>query len=191
MNISQLDAAIRAGAVGIMLLLAWLLLAHRRQIGLPAALFTLLALCVAGFVIGNTPIPALRPAGIVGAVAHAASGFTVVFLWWFCLSCFDRRFSVRGGVLGVGLTWAAIAAADRGLLGAAVANRELSLLLVPLGFAVVGHLVGRLLTERHGDLIQQRHDARIMVAVLLGGMLFIDLTAERCSASHGARSPSP
>jgi len=47
-----------------------------------------------------------------------------------------------------------------------------------MGFAIVGHLVWRLLAERQGDLIQQRHDARIMVAVLLGGMLFIDLVAD-------------
>ena len=118
------------------------------------------------------------PAGLVGAVAHTTSGFAVVFLWWFCLSCFDSRFRLAGGVLGVGLVWAAIASLDRGLLGEAFAGKGLSLLLVPLGFAIVGHLVWRLLAERQGDLIQQRHDARIMVAVLLGGMLFIDLAAD-------------
>lgn len=178
MNIGQLDAAIRAGAVGTILLLAWLLFSARRRIGFPAALFAPLALCLSGFIIGNTPIAALSPAGIVGAIAHTASGFAVVFLWWFCLSCFDSRFELGGGVLGVGLAWAAIAAVDRGLLGNALAGKGLSLLLVPMGFAIVGHLVWRLLAERQGDLIQQRHDARIMVAVLLGGMLFIDLAAD-------------
>lgn len=178
MNIGQLDAAIRAGAVGTILLLAWLLFGARKQVGLPAALFAPLALCLAGFVIGNTPITSLLPAGLIGAVAHAVSGFAVVFLWWFCLSCFDSRFSLGGGVLGVGLAWAAIAAVDRGLLGGALADKGLSFLLVPMGFAIIGHLVWRLLAERQGDLIQQRHDARIMVAVLLGGMLFIDLAAD-------------
>lgn len=178
MNIGQLDTAIRAGAVGTILLMAWLLFVQRRQVGLPAALLAPLALCLAGFVIGNTPITSLVPAGPVGSVAHTASGFTVVFLWWFCLSCFDSRFRLGGGVLGVGLVWAAIAALDRGLLGEAFAGKGLSLLLVPLGFAIVGHLVWRLMAERQGDLIQQRHDARIMVAVLLGGMLFIDLAAD-------------
>ena len=178
MTIGQLDAAIRAGAAGTILLLAWLLFRQRRQVGLPAALFAPLALCLAGFVIGNTPITSLVPAGLVGAVAHTASGFAVVFLWWFCLSCFDSRFRLGGGVLGVGLVWAAIATLDRGLLGEAFAGRGLSRLLVPLGFAIVGHLVWRLLAERQGDLIQQRHDARIMVAVLLGGMLFVDLAAD-------------
>ena len=178
MDIGQIDAAIRAGAAGTILLLAWLLLGQRRQIGLPAALFAPLALCLAGFVIGNTPITSLVPAGLVGDIAHTVSGFAVVFLWWFCLSCFDSQFRLRGGVLGVGLVWAAIAALDRGLLGEAFADKGLSLLLVPLGFAIVGHLVWRLLAERQGDLIQQRHDARIMVAFLLGGMLFIDLAAD-------------
>ena len=178
MNIGQVDAAIRAGGVGTIVLLAWLLLRQRRQLGLPAALFSPLALCLAGFVIGNTPMSTLAPAGPVGAIAHTVSGFAVVFLWWFCLSCFDSRFGVKGGVLGVGLAWAAIAALDRGLLGETFADKGLSLLLVPLGFAIVGHMAWRLLSERQGDLLEQRHDARIMVAVLLGGMLFIDLAAD-------------
>jgi len=178
MNISQLDAAIRAGAVVTVLLLAWRMLGNRRQIGLPAALFAPLAICLSSFVIGNTPVVSLRPAGLVGAIAHVASGFTVIFLWWFCLSCFDSGFKLKGGVLGVGLAWAVIAALDRGLLGDAFADKGLSVLLVMLGFAIVGHLVWRLIAERQDDLIQQRHDARIMVAILLGGMLFIDLAAD-------------
>ncbi len=178
MDISQVDAGIRAGAVVTLLLLAWLMLGQRRRVGLPAALFPPLALCISGFVIGNTPILSLRPDGLAGTATHAVSGFTVVFLWWFCLSCFDSRFRLKGGVLGVGLVWAMIAALDRGLFGNAVAGKGLSLLLVALGFAIVGHLVWRLLSERPGDLIQHRHDARIMVAVLLGGMLFIDLVAD-------------
>ncbi|MEH3100613.1 hypothetical protein [Sphingomonas adhaesiva] len=39
----QLDIAIRAGAVSTILLLAWVLLARRNQVGLPAALFAPLA----------------------------------------------------------------------------------------------------------------------------------------------------
>ncbi|OAN66938.1 AraC family transcriptional regulator [Sphingomonas sp. TDK1] len=178
MNIGQLDAAIRAGAVSTILLLAWLLVSARHRVGSPAALFAPLALCLSGFVLGNTPIAALAPAGIAGAIAHTVSGFAVAFLWWFCLSCFDSRFRLRGAVLRVGLAWIAIAAADRGLLGDTLAGKGLSLLLVPLGFAIVAHMVWRLLAERQGDLIQRRHDARIMVAVLLGGMLFIDLAAD-------------
>lgn len=174
----QLDAALRAGAAGTIVLLAWLLFGQRRRVGLPATLFAPLVLCIAGFVIGNTPMTSLVPAGLVGTVAHTMSGFTVLFLWWFCLSCFDSRFRLGGGVLGVGLGWAALAALDRGLLGEAFAGRGLSVLLVPFGFTIVGHLVWRLLAERQGDLIQHRHDARIMVAVLLGGMLFIDLAAD-------------
>jgi AraC-like DNA-binding protein len=178
MNFGQLDVAIRAGTVATILLLAWLLLGQRRRVGLPADLFAPLALCLAGFVIGNTPSPSLAPAGFIGAAAHTASGFTVVFLWWFCLSCFESRFGLRGGVLGVGLVWTGIAALDRGLFGEAFADRGLSRVLLPLGFAIVGHLVWRLLAERQDDLIQRRHDARITVAVLLGGMLFIDLAAD-------------
>ena len=178
MIIDHIDAAIRLGAVGIFVLLAWFLLNHRPRLGLPTLLFAPLAVCVAGFVIGNTPLSALRPMGLPGDVARVASGFTVIFLWWFALSCFDSRFRLRGGVLAVGLLWAILAAADRGLLGDALANVGLSRWLVLLGFAIVAHLVWRLVDERPGDLIPQRQDARVMVAVLLGGMLFIDLAAD-------------
>ncbi|QHL89843.1 helix-turn-helix domain-containing protein [Sphingomonas changnyeongensis] len=178
MIIGQLDLAVRLGAASIFLLLALLLLGHRRQLGLPPLLFAPLAVCVTGFVLGNTPISALQPVGLAKDLAHAASGFTVIFLWWFSLSCFDSRFRLKGGVLIMGLIWAALAICDRGLFGKAIADVELSRWLVPLGFAIVGHLVWRLLGERQGDLIQQRHDARILVAIVLGGMLFIDLAAD-------------
>lgn len=178
MNLGQVDLALRAVAASTILLLGWLLLQRRRDLGLPGVLFPPLALCVASFVVGNTPLTELRPTGLAGSIAHALSGLTVVFLWWFCLSCFDRRFRLRGPVLAVGLLWAMVAALDRGLLGAGFAELGLSRGLVVLGFGIVAHLVWRLLSERADDLIQRRHDARIMVAILLGGMLFVDLSAD-------------
>ena len=178
MSVSQLDVAIRAGAVVTILLLAWLMVNNRKHLGLPAALFVPLAVCLSGFLIGNTPVSSLRPAGLFGSIAHIASGLTVVYLWWFCLSCFDRRFSLNGSVLGIGLAWAIIAGFDRGMFGDSFASKGLSIALVAFGFLIVGHLVWRLMSERQSDLILPRHDARIIVAVLLGGMLFIDLTAD-------------
>ena len=59
-----------------------------------------------------------------------------------------------------------------------LANVGLSQGLVVIGFAIVGHLVWRLLDERQGDLVEQRHNARVLVVVLLGGMLFLDLLAD-------------
>ncbi len=178
MIIAQLDLALRISSSSILLLLAWLLLGQRRRDRLPARLFAPLAVCLAGFLLGNTPLGSFQPAGLMATLANAASGFTVIFLWWFALSCFDSRFRLQGGVLMVGLAWAAIAAADRGLLGEWLADVGLSHVLVVMGFGIVGHLVWRLLDERQGDFIAQRHDARVLVAVLLGGMLFIDLAAD-------------
>jgi AraC-like DNA-binding protein len=178
MNLDELDALIRVAAITTLLLLAWLLLRNPRQIGLPSFLFAPMALCLSCFVITNTPAQVLRLTGLSGRLAHDASGFTVIFLWWFCLSCFDRRFRPRGGILAVGLIWGVIAAFDRGLFGQAFADKGLSRFLVALGFGIVGHLVWSLTAERSGDLIERRHDARIAVAAVLGGMLFIDLAAD-------------
>lgn len=178
MTLDQLDAIVRIAAITTILILASLLLRQRRAVGAPAWLFAPLALCLSGFLIGNTPASALRLSGGAGAIAHFASGFSVVFLWWFCLSCFERGFRPRGVVLATGIAWATIAAADRGLLGRGIADAGLSDVLVPLGFGIVGHLVWRLAAERAGDLIQKRHDARLVVALLLGSLLFIDLCAD-------------
>lgn len=178
MSVFQLDILIRVGALTTTLLLAWILLRQRGQIGLPAVLFAPLAICLSGFLVGNTPFSPVLLSGLPAAIASAASGFTVIFLWWFCLSCFDRRFRLRGPVLAVGLIWAVIAALDRGLLGERFAALGLSRLLVAMGFGIVAHLVWRLVAERPGDLLQRRHDARILVAVLLGGILFVDLAAD-------------
>lgn len=142
---------------------------------MPAWLFPPLAICLSGFLIGNTPDPTLRLSAAPSAIAHFASGCTVVFLWWFCLACFDRQFVPRGRVLAVGLTWVALAAADR--LNAAP-TPVFSYALVGLGLGIVGHLIWRLYAEREGDLIQQRRDARVMVAVLLGGQLLTDLSID-------------
>ncbi|WP_240883469.1 AraC family transcriptional regulator [Sphingomonas sp. SFZ2018-12] len=178
MIIGQLDLVLRIGSLSILFLLAWLLFGQKRRVGLPALLFAPLAVCLAGFLLGNTPLVSFQPAGLVGNLASAASGFTVIFLWWFALSCFDSRFRLQGGVLMVGLAWAGIAAAGRGLLGNRLADAGLSHALVMMGFGIVAHLVWRLLDERQGDLIEQRYNARVLVAVLLGGMLFIDLAAD-------------
>ncbi len=178
MGLLQLDTCVRASTATTILLLGWLLFRRQRDIGTPAALFAPLAICLAGFVAGNTPAAALRLHGVAGELAHIASGFTVIFLWWFCLSCFDSRFRVGGRVLVIGLIWAALASAARGLKVSAAVNTGLSQVLVGLGFGIVGHLIWRLASDRPGDLIQRRHDIRPMVAVLLGGQLLIDLSAD-------------
>ena len=175
MDLGQLDPAIRLGGIAMILLLAWLLFRQRRKVGVPALLFPPMAICLSGFLIGNTPDPSLRLSGTVGGIAQFASGCTVVFLWWFCLACFDRQFRPRGGVLAVGLGWIALANAGRAVAAPVPA---LSPLLVGFGFAIVAHLVWRLYAEREGDLIQKRYDARAIVALLLGGLLLIDLSVD-------------
>lgn len=178
MSIAQFDFAIRLGAAGTFVLLAFLMLSQCSRRDTPTLLFAPLAVCVSGFVLGNTPLPDFRLIGSAAGIANAASGLTVVFLWWFSLCCFDRSFRWRGPVLIAGLAWAVLAAADRGLLGERVADAGLSHILVLFGFAIVVHLIWRLLDERRGDLILERHDARVLVALLLGGMLLIDLAAD-------------
>lgn len=177
MEVSQLDVILRTAGATALLCLAVLLV--RDGGGRTAGrLFAPLAVCLTGFLAGNTPDPALRLSGMAGEVAHLLSGYAAAFIWWFCLACFDRGFRLRGPVLAVGLAWIVIASADRGLLSPPLAGLGLSRLLVALGFAMVAHLVWRLLRDRAGDLVERRRHARWLVVILLGGQLLLDLVVD-------------
>jgi AraC-like DNA-binding protein len=175
MDLAHLDSAIRIGGITMLLLLAWLLFSQRHKVGVPGLLFPLLAVCLSGFLIGNTPDPSLRLSNAPGAIAHFASGYAVVFIWWFCLACFEKGFRPRGAVLAAGLAWLVMVSAAR-VIGRPVP--ALSYLLVVFGFGIVVHLMWALYSDREGDLIRRRYDARGIVAGLLGSMLFIDLSAD-------------
>ncbi|MDQ3124071.1 MAG: AraC family transcriptional regulator [Pseudomonadota bacterium] len=173
MTPQEIDVIVRvAGAT--LLLAATILLSGRddRRNGL---FFLPLALCLCGFLAGNTPDAALRLSGMAGHAAYLLTGFGAVFLWWFCLSVFDRTFRPRGLVLGAGLAWMVIAAADRGLFGDAFGDAGLSRLLIILGLGMVAHLAWRLIRDRSGDLVSGRREARVLVVLLLGGQLLADL----------------
>ena len=86
MDAIQLDVIVRVSAATVLLSLAAML----GRAGLQGRLFVGLAVCLTGFLAGNTPEPALRLAGMAGEMARIASGFAAVFIWWFCLACFDR-----------------------------------------------------------------------------------------------------
>jgi len=96
LDVQQLDITIRVAGLTLLLLLAVMLIRDQRGRRL-AASFAPLALCLSGFLIDNTPDPSLRVHGFIAA-AHLASGYAVVFLWWFCLASFDPTFRPRGAV---------------------------------------------------------------------------------------------
>lgn len=140
--------------------------------------FAPFAICLCGYLAGNSTIDALQLGGPVGRAAVLLAGFTGVFLWWFCLSLFDWTFRPRGLVLAIGLAWIGLAAVDRGALGAQHAGRGLSWILVGLGFVMMGHLGWRLYQDRSGDLLDHRRRARLGIAVWLAGLLSADLIVD-------------
>jgi len=177
MEIGQLDVIVRvAGATLLFLLVALLVRDPRtRRLG---GVFAPLALCLSGFLAGNTPESALQLGGAIGRLASLIAGYAAVFLWWFCLASFDRTFRPRGAVLAAGLAWLAIASVDRGLFGSALESRGLSWLLIVIGFGMIAHLAWRLVSDRAGDLVEESRRARVVVVVLLGGQLLVDLLAD-------------
>jgi hypothetical protein len=177
MDVQQLDAAIRVAGVTVLLLLALMLVRDQgdRRLG---ASFAPLAVCLSGFVIGNTPDPSLRAHGVIAGAAHLASGYAVPFLWWFCLASFDQTFRPRGAVLAAGLAWLVIASADRGVFGPWPADKGLSWVLMAIGFCMIANLAWRLIRDREGDLLEGRRGARVQVVVLLAGQLFVEVSKE-------------
>lgn len=173
MTPGEIDVIVRvAGATLLLTVSAFLWMRGEPRTGL---FFLPLAVCLSGFLAGNTPDAALRLGGPVGDAARMLSGFAAVFLWWFCLSVFDRTFRPRGLVLATGILWVGIAAMDRGLLGEALASKGLSWALITIGLGMVAHLAWRLIRDRPGDLIDERRSARVLVVLLLGGQLLADL----------------
>lgn len=175
MTPEEIDVIVRVAGATLLLTAAVILSARDRRSGL---FFLPLAVCLCAFLGGNTPDAGLRLSGFVGETARMLTGFAAVFLWWFCLSVFDRTFRPRGLILVAGVAWIAIAAVDRGLFGEAFESIGLSWLLVAIGFGMVAHLAWRLIRDRRGDLIDGRRKARVLVVMLLGGQLFADLLTD-------------
>lgn len=169
MTPQELDVIVRvAGAT----LLVWAAIRLRPD---GRVWFVALAVCLCGFLAGNTPDPALQLSRPLGALAVIVTGYAAVFLWWWCLAVFDARFRPQGFVLAVGAVWIAVASADRGLFGPVLAGMGLSRILVALGLVIVAHLTWRLVSDRSGDLIDRRRGARVAVVALLAGQLLADL----------------
>lgn len=177
MDFSQLDVITRV-AGGTLLLALGVLLARDPRTRRLAAYFAPMALCLAGFLAGNTPELSLRLAGPLSHASALVAGYAAVFLWWFCLASFDPTFRPRGGVLAAGLTWLVIASADRGLLGPGLQGKGLSWALICLGMGMIGYLAWRLVRDRAGDFVDERRRARILVVVLLAGQLGADFLVD-------------
>lgn len=152
MGLGQLDAAIRLGAITTILLLAWLLFRRREAVGTPAWLFLPLAVCL------SVRLPDRQHAH------NPAARFRRAWSRYAFRERFDRRLSL---VVLPFLFRQPLQTERRG-----------ARCRVGLGFGIVAHLIWRLASGRKGDLIQRRYDARIMVAILLGGQLLIDLSAD-------------
>lgn len=137
-----------------------------------------LALGLGGFLAGNTPDAALRLPGAAATAAGLLSGHAALALWWFCLAVFDDEFRPGPLEIGVAALWSATVLLDRGLLGAAYADRGYGRVLIALGLAIVLHLVVRLLRDRDGDLVPARRRARRVLVAALVGLLLVDLAVD-------------
>lgn len=176
MTFTQFELSIRAGGPFLLLFVAAILLRDdRRQV--MARLFAPLALCLSAFIVTNSDGPDLVTHRIE-LWLNLLAGWTVPFLWWFCLSAFDRAFRVRGVVAWIGMAWIALATINRGWLGVTLPELIGTLSAIGFGLAIVGHLMWRLLADWRDDLIDRRKQLRPLVAFLLAAQLLLDLLVD-------------
>lgn len=178
MSIEQVDVAIRIAAATILLLLGVGVFARcqDRSRFSPQYLFLPMAICVSMFVLRNTPFTDLRLSGTAADIANLTRPFTLVLIWWFCLSCFESNFRPRGIVAWITGSWLAFQLCALMPAICPFPPTFVSGALFTLGYAIVAHLSYRLLSMRPGDLVEQRRDGRLRVVLLLGGQIFIDLS---------------
>jgi len=175
MSPDELDVITRAAGATLLL---WAALGPGARRSPANRFFIPLAICLTGFLAGNTPERALRLSEPLGSIGALIAGYAAVFLWWWCLAVFDRAFRPRGLTLAVGLAWLVIASADRGLFGPVLEDRGLSWLLIGLGLFMIGHLAWRLIRDRAEDLIDRRRAARWVVVAALAGQLLADMAVD-------------
>lgn len=183
----QLDVALRAAGVGMLLLVGLVLVlsAPRRA---TALWFLPFALGVSGFLAVNAAGPAAELPDPLWSLASLLSRLATVFVWWFCLALFDNNFRPRAVELAGGGAWLALVVVDKRYLFAAPAGIDLSAMLIALGVGMMGHLGWRLMRDFRGDLIESRRRARPVFVGLLAAFLMLDFGID-ISMGYGWRPP--
>lgn len=170
---NQLDVALRATGVGLLLLIGLVLVlsAPRRA---TALWFVPFALGVAGFLAVNAIGPASELPDPAWSVASLLSRLATVFVWWFCLALFDGDFRPRAVELAGGGVWLVLVAIDKAYFFPAPSGIDVSAVLIALGVAMMGHVGWRLMQDFRGDLIESRRRARPVFVGLLAAFLLLD-----------------
>lgn len=176
MTIGQLDLLMRAGGPFLLVFIAAILIRDSRR-ELAARLFIPLALCLSAFIVTNSDGPEIV-SDRVETVLNLFAGWTVPFLWWFCLAMFDRSFRVSGAVAWIGAAWIGLAAVNRGWLGADLTEPSGAPISIVIGLAIVGHVIWHLLVDRRDDLVDRRRRLRPLVALILAAQLLLDLLVD-------------
>jgi len=165
-SLHQLDFALRAGLVALMLFVAALVLRdHGRS--LVARLAAALAVGVAAYALQSASGFASWPGVWRAPIAALSTGNTVVF-WLFSRALFDDEFRWRPWHL---LLWAALALAAVAACVVPVADPSvvgLAITLATLGFAVLAVLQS--LSSWRADLVEKRR--RLRVFVVAAGALY-------------------
>jgi len=135
-------------------------------------LFFLFVLGLAAYIIGNAADRGfIVPNALVLPRAVVSGNFAFVY-WWFSRSLFEDDFRLGRFEVSVAAAWASVFLARLFWSDAPI---NLSWISTGFGLVLVAHVSWLLLTERSGDLVPRRRNARLVFAAIPSAFFLLDL----------------
>lgn len=170
----ELDLLFRITGAVILVMVGLLVLrdAGRKRGGI---LFFAFAIGVSAYLIGNSETPGFIVPTQLEPFRAVLSGNVAFVYWWFCRSLFEDDFRLGRLELGVAAIWVGVFLTNIFWAGAPI---NLSWVLVGLGLGLVFHVSWGLLSDRSGDLVRGRRQARLVFAAVPTAFLLLDLVVD-------------
>ena len=167
----ELDLLFRISGVVILLMTNLLILRDvgRRRDGLLLFLF---ALGFAAYLLGNAADRGFVVPDQLEPLRRIFSGNFAFIYWWFCRSLFEDDFALGRLEWSVAAVWVSVFLATIFWPNAPI---NLSWVLTAIALALVCHVSWLLITERSGDLVPERRNARIVSAAIPSVFFGLDI----------------
>ncbi len=167
----ELDLLFRISGAVILLMTSLLILrdvGQRRE----GVLLFLFALGVVAYMVGNAADRGFIVPQQLEPFRRILSGNVAFVYWWFSRSLFEDDFTLGRLEWGVAVVWFSVFLAVVFWSGAPV---NLSWVSTAIGLALVVHVSWLLITERSGDLVPERRNARLLFAAIPSALFGLDI----------------
>ena len=171
---AELDLLFRITGAVILLMMGLLVLRDAKRTR-DKLIFLLFVVGFAAYIVGNAEERGFIVPAELALPRAVLSGNVAFVYWWFCRSLFEDDFRLGRLEWGVATVWAGVFSANVLWSGAPF---NLSWILTGLGLMLVAHVSWLLLTERGGDLVPGRRNARLFFAGVSSVLFLLDLVID-------------